>query len=353
MSEPDGLISAEEAEELTAGLGQIHAGGWRVTASLIRLGVPKALGLSNEDWVAQRLGGTVRLAVEERREAAKELEAEKMTQEEIAATLGVSQQTVSNDLAATKNSKVDTADQQESVPAVPELVNEDALAEELIAAEVIEEPVASEPIEPAEAGWHQLGRHWLWCGDSTDPEFVESCGGAVFAFADPPYNADKADWDTGFVWRHDFLAEVAERVAVTPGIASLPAFLNKTTMPYKWMMSAEIVNGMTRGALGFGNWIPIALFSSGSIYRAQAKDIYRIPAATSDDDGGSHPSRKPLRLLTHLIGMFSFKGDKIIDPFLGSGTTLLAAEREGRICVGAEVDPMYCAEIMARFRQST
>jgi DNA modification methylase len=80
-----------------------------------------------------------------------------------------------------------------------------------------------------------------------------------------------------------------------------------------------------------------------------AKDVCRFPAATNDDRGGGHPSRKPLRLLTHLVGLFSSKGDKIAEPFLGSGTTLIAADRVGRTCVGAEIDPLYCAQIIAGF----
>lgn len=92
-----------EAEELTKGLGQVHAGSWRVTASLIRLGLPKALGLSNEEWVKERLGGAVKLAVDERRGAAKELDADGMSQREIGAALGVDAATVNRDLASVAN----------------------------------------------------------------------------------------------------------------------------------------------------------------------------------------------------------------------------------------------------------
>jgi len=153
------------------------------------------------------------------------------------------------------------------------------------------------------------------------------------------------------VWNHDYLADVAGIVAVTPGIASLADFLGKTTMPYKWAMSAHISNGMTRGAIGFGNWIAIPMFTTVSLYRNK-KDVITIPAGTNDDKGGIHPSRKPLRLITELIGMFTAKNDLVVDPFLGSGTTLLAADKLERRFVGAELDPMYCAHIIARYEQS-
>jgi hypothetical protein len=101
------MIDENEAEELTQGIGQIHAGGWRVVASLIRLGIPKILGLSNEEWVKQRIGGTVRMSIEERREAVAELDAEGMSQREIGDTLGVDHRTVGNDLKTGENSPVD------------------------------------------------------------------------------------------------------------------------------------------------------------------------------------------------------------------------------------------------------
>lgn len=214
--------------------------------------------------------------------------------------------------------------------------------------EDVAEPVQ---LEPAAPGWHRLGDHLLYCGDSADQEFVAACSAAAFAFADPPYNAGKAEWDQGFEWKHDYLAESAEIVAVTPGLASLAGFLAKTEMPYRWSIAAEITNGMTAGALRFGNWICVTLFAHGSIYR-KSKDHIRIPAATGDDAGGKHASRKPIRLLTSLIELFTTKGDTVVDPFLGSGTTLIASELTGRRCVGAELDPMHCAEIIQRYHQA-
>lgn len=211
--------------------------------------------------------------------------------------------------------------------------------------------VTASDVKPSGPGWHQLGPHWLYCGDSADPEFIERCAGARFAFADPPYNADKAEWDNNFVWKHDYLTDIAPVVAVTPGIASLAEFMALTGMPYRWTLSAEITNGMTRGALGFGNWIAVALFAAEeSLYR-NAKDVLHIAAGTGDDQGGIHPSRKPIRLINELIELFTNKDDLIVDPFLGSGTTLIAAEKLGRRCIGAELDPEYCAHIIKRYEE--
>jgi len=93
-------MSAEDAEEYTASLGQIMSGGWRLIAVAQRLGVPDALGLTTEAWV-QRIGGYVRLGIEERGDAVLELtdpEGEfRLSNRRAADVLGVDEGTVRND----------------------------------------------------------------------------------------------------------------------------------------------------------------------------------------------------------------------------------------------------------------
>jgi len=91
-------ISVEDAEEYTQALGQVVAGGWRQIALGKRLGVPQALGLTVREWVETRLGGYVRMSIEERRQAVLELAEEGHSQREIAEVLGVSKTTVDRDL---------------------------------------------------------------------------------------------------------------------------------------------------------------------------------------------------------------------------------------------------------------
>ena len=55
-----------------------------------------------------------------------------------------------------------------------------------------------------------------------------------------------------------------------------------------------------------------------------------------------HPAPFPLELATRLVRMFSFTGDTVLDPFCGSGTTMVAALRTGRNSIGIEIDPEYC-----------
>jgi site-specific DNA-methyltransferase (adenine-specific) len=54
-----------------------------------------------------------------------------------------------------------------------------------------------------------------------------------------------------------------------------------------------------------------------------------------------HPNEKPLRLIERLVGIHSLPGDVILDPFMGSGTTGVAAARLGRRFVGVEIEPGY------------
>ena len=55
-----------------------------------------------------------------------------------------------------------------------------------------------------------------------------------------------------------------------------------------------------------------------------------------------HPAPFPLELAMRLVRMFSFSGDTVLDPFCGSGTTMVAAFRTGRNSIGIEIDPEYC-----------
>jgi len=55
-----------------------------------------------------------------------------------------------------------------------------------------------------------------------------------------------------------------------------------------------------------------------------------------------HPTQKPIRLMAAIIRDFTKPGDIILDPFVGSGTTCIAAEREGRRWIGIEIDKNYC-----------
>jgi len=74
------------------------------------------------------------------------------------------------------------------------------------------------------------------------------------------------------------------------------------------------------------------------------QQIWNITGASTKQ----HPAPFPLELANRLVRMFSFTGDTVLDPFCGSGTTMIAALRAGRNSIGVEIDPEYC-RMAARF----
>jgi DNA modification methylase len=72
-----------------------------------------------------------------------------------------------------------------------------------------------------------------------------------------------------------------------------------------------------------------------------------------DDDFGAHPTVKPIRMVMDALLDVTQPGDLVLDPFLGSGTTLLAAERTRRRCVGVEIEPRYVDLAIRRWQEMT
>jgi site-specific DNA-methyltransferase (adenine-specific) len=64
-----------------------------------------------------------------------------------------------------------------------------------------------------------------------------------------------------------------------------------------------------------------------------------------------HPTTKPEPLMTELVSLFTDPGETILDPFMGSGTTLVAAKRLGRKAIGIEIDERYCEIAAERLAQ--
>ena len=72
-----------------------------------------------------------------------------------------------------------------------------------------------------------------------------------------------------------------------------------------------------------------------------------VPGASTS----KHPAPYPEELAIRLIRMFSFAGDVVLDPFVGTGTTIIAAMRTGRSSIGVELDPLYARQAYARCRR--
>ena len=93
----------------------------------------------------------------------------------------------------------------------------------------------------------------------------------------------------------------------------------------------------------FYGWLP----DGGHRYHGDRKQTtvweFDRPAASAD-----HPTMKPVALVARAIEHASLAGQLVYDPFLGSGTTLIAAHRLGRRCCGCEIEPRYADVILKR-----
>ena len=86
------------------------------------------------------------------------------------------------------------------------------------------------------------------------------------------------------------------------------------------------------------------------IRRRQRTDIWRYDRPSASR---AHPTMKPVALVTEAIINSSRTDEIVLDTFLGSGSTLIAAEKTGRTCYGTELDPKYCDTIVARWEEYT
>ena len=84
-------------------------------------------------------------------------------------------------------------------------------------------------------------------------------------------------------------------------------------------------------------------------HRTWFQQIWQLPGASTRD----HPAPFPIALADRLVRMFSFVGDTVLDPFAGTGSTLVAASSAGRNSVGVEIDPEYVSLARTRFLDET
>ena len=88
-------------------------------------------------------------------------------------------------------------------------------------------------------------------------------------------------------------------------------------------------------------------------FRGTVDNVYQAPAQRSNLYHRLHAATFPLHLPLWLLQTFDAQGGTVFDPFLGTGTTLIAAEQLGRRCFGIEIEPLYCDIVLARWEQVT
>ncbi|ASJ23838.1 site-specific DNA-methyltransferase [Laribacter hongkongensis] len=228
-----------------------------------------------------------------------------------------------------------------------------------------------------------LGGHRLLCGDSTVPDSYEQLLGdetVDMVFTDPPYNVNYANsakdkmrgkdrailndnLGDGF---YDFLL-----AALTPTIAHCRGGV------YVAMSSSELDVLQAAFRAAGGHWSTFIIWAKNTFtlgradYQRQYEPIlYGWPEGAQrhwcgDRDQGDvwnikkpqkndlHPTMKPVELVERAIRNSSRPGNMVLDPFGGSGTTLIAAEKSGRLARLIELEPKYVDVIVRRWQDWT
>lgn len=131
-----------------------------------------------------------------------------------------------------------------------------------------------------------------------------------------------------------------------PGLWALPKCIEAMSDRYKWVLCGYNKNGMTYGAIGYNNWIPAVV--GGSVPR-KGKDAFEFTVGRGNKT--DHPCPKPLSFILYLVKRLSDEGQMVLDPFMGSGTTLRAAKDMGRKAIGIELEEEYCEIAVKRMAQ--
>lgn len=224
--------------------------------------------------------------------------------------------------------------------------------------DVMEDEVPEPPPEPiTQPGdlW-QLGRHRVLCGDSTNAEDVGNClaGKHGDTVCDPPYGI-------GYEYAsHDDSPEkneelTGEALALSPGAKIWTCGLMNLSRELARFPKAKVAvwhKGFSRSGNGLGGastWEPVIIegVKGGSL----PNDYLHFGTDRIEGLREKHTCPKPVALFAHLIEKLT--GGLVYDPFLGSGTTLIAAEQLDRTCYGIEIEPRYVDVIVQRWENLT
>lgn len=178
-------------------------------------------------------------------------------------------------------------------------------------------------------------------------------GSADLVLTDPPYNVgldySEGDQRSDYPeWTRDWFSRCPRPLVVTPGLVNLALWL-RMEQP-RWVCAWIKPNQCSPSALnGFNVWEPILVYGRPS--KPIGQDAWVASIQTNQAGVGDHPCPKFLPFWRKLLNTFSNPGDLILDPFLGSGTTLRAAKDLGRKAIGIEIEERYCAIAAQRLAQ--
>lgn len=243
-------------------------------------------------------------------------------------------------------------------------------ADAFIESDEQDDEVPETPEEPKSklGDLYELGQHRVLCGDSTKLEDVERLMNgkrADMVFTDPPYGVNMSR----------SLVSGKDNSIKNDSIDGLDAILNdaltnanlvsKQNVPlYCWIgfraysIAEKVISNIWKinncivwkkpsiglGGNGYRLQHELCIFS-GNIEDKSQSDVWELKR----DKSGLHPTMKPVELIEKAIILSSKIKEIVIDLFLGSGSTIIAAEKTGRICYGMELDPKYVDVIVQRY----
>lgn len=267
--------------------------------------------------------------------------------------------------------------------------------------DVLPEQAAGPPVSKPGDLW-LLGRHRIYCGNALDAAAYRALmqgEKASMVFTDPPYNVPIAGHASGLgAIRHrdfamasgemseDEFADFLTQVCILLARASMPGSLHYLCMDWRHM--GEI---LAAGREAYGELKNLCVWvksnaGMGSLYRSRHElvfvfkhgkaahrnnvqlgqygrhrsNVWEYPNISAFGRAGEegnllalHPTVKPAALVADAMLDASARGKVVLDAFLGSGTTVIAAERVGRRCFGLELDPLYVDVIVRRWQAHT
>jgi DNA modification methylase len=247
-----------------------------------------------------------------------------------------------------------------------------------------------------------LGRHRVMCGNALDAAAFAALMGeerAAVVFSDAPYNVaiDGHASGLGAIHHRPFpmasgeMDKEAFTAFLSQACRNLAAFSADGSLHYLCMDWRHLDELLAAGRDAYGELKNLCVWikdnaGMGSLYRSQHElvfvfkqgrgshrnnvqlgqfgrnrsNVWRYPGVNSfarcGEEGNLlalHPTVKPVAMVADAILDCSARGDIVLDAFLGSGTTVIAAERTGRRCFGLELDPGYMDTIVLRWQALT
>jgi DNA modification methylase len=268
-------------------------------------------------------------------------------------------------------------------------------------ADAVPEVPAGPPLSKLGDLW-LLGSHRILCANALDPEAFRTLLGdkhAAMVLTDAPYNLRIEGHVSGLGAVHHRPFPMASGEMDRPeftaflsqACCNLAAFSADGSLHFLFMDWRHIEDLLAVGRRVYGELKNLCVWvkdnaGMGSFYRSQHEliavfkngrqghrnnvqlgrfgrnrsNVWHYPGANSFSRRGEegnllalHPTVKPVAMVTDAILDCSARGEIVLDAFLGSGTTLIAAERTGRSCCGLELDPAYVDTIIRRWQSLT